>query len=763
MIGLFGSGVITFQSVPAAIPVGLAAAVSLALAAYAWRRRFAPLGLAFAIMMTGETAWALGAAAEPLVVELPVKRLLLDFRLLGTVTGMLGLLALVFRFAGISSWLQPRRFLLVCAPALLILLAAWTDPWHHLYWARFANEEVENAWIAIRSPGPAFWAFVAYAYSLAAVATTLLTREAFRLSGIHRVQAVVMLFGVLLPWVVDILDMMNVWPFIPVDLVSISFAVTGLTFLPAVFRYRLLDLTPVAWATVVKLINDAVIVIDAQGRVATLNPAARHLIGRPDIEVLGIDAGKVFEAWSPLAALLDQSKEQKQETGLEVFCTGIEPERCYEASLSRLNDPEQSMGWVLILRDITESRRADEQRSKMNLEREARVEAEAANRAKDVFLAMLSHELRTPLTPVLATATAMLEDPTIPPSFQAALKMIRRNIDLEARLIDNLLDLTRIRRGLLTLHREIVDAHELIDRVLEICGDDVHDADLTLRSQLRASEHHLDADAIGIQQVLWNLLKNAIKFSPPGKTVLVRSYNHGGCQPGQERAWLVIEVIDQGIGIEPDLLPRIFDLFERGGPIRGRTHGGLGLGLTISKTLTERHGGRLSGFSKGPGMGSTFTLELPTVPESARVIAADEPLATPVHPGRPLRLLLVEDNVDTLRSLSDQLEKRGHAVRTASTLAGAMRVLEERGLDLDLLVSDIELPDGDGHELMAALRLQGSVPGIALSGFGTSDDIDQSLAAGFAEHLTKPFEFQVLDQCIQRVTAQTPTGQPSDS
>jgi PAS domain S-box-containing protein len=753
----------TFQSLTTAVPVCVAALVSLLLAFFAWKRRHAPLGWAFTVMMAGETLWALGAALEPLVVELPIKRGLLDLRLFGTVAALLGMIAFVFRFTGLTRWLEPRRFALVCAPAVPILLAALTDPWWHLYWASFDNTEVENVWIAVRSPGTGFWAFFVYGYTLAALATTLLIRAVFRLSGVHRAQAAVMLFGVLLPWVVDILDTFHVWGYIPVDLVSISFAVTGLTFLPALVRLRLLDLTPMAWAAVIRQMNDAVIVIDAQGKVAVLNPSAQRLIGRPDVEVLGIEAHRVFEAWPQLSGLLSPVDQQDQETSLEIVRPGVLPARQFEANLSRLAGEDQSAGWVLVLRDVTESRRAGEQRARMIAEQEARAEAEAANRAKDVFLAMLSHELRTPLTPVLATVTAMLEDPTVPASFQPTLKMICRNIELEARLIDNLLDQTRIRQGLLSLRLELVDAHELIDRAIEICADDVHDAELTLISQLRAEKHHLTADATSIQQVLWNLLKNAIKFSPPGSTIHVRSYNREGAGREEDRSGLVVEVVDQGIGIEPELLPRIFDLFERGGRVRGRTYGGLGLGLAISRELAERHGGRLTGSSEGAGKGARFILELPTSPAPVATGPAEpvEPVPT-AHPCPPLRLLLVEDNVDTLRSLSDQLQRRGHTVRTATTLASAMKVVEESSLDFDLLISDIELPDGDGLELMELLRVKGSVPGIALSGFGTADDIDQSLAAGFSEHLTKPVEFRVLDQCIRRVAGLDATGKSTE-
>ena len=250
--------------------------------------------------------------------------------------------------------------------------------------------------------------------------------------------------------------------------------------------------------------------------------------------------------------------------------------------------------------------------------------------------------------------------------------MIRRNIDLEARLIDDVLDVSRIKRGQLHLEREIIDAHEQIDRVLEICGNDARNAELTLVSQLAAEAHHIDADPTRLQQVLWNLVKNAIKFSPPGGTVTIRSRNRVDPCPETFGAWLVIEVIDRGIGIEPDLLPRIFNHFVQGGPSTGRKFEGLGLGLAISRSIVEQHGGRLNATSEGKGKGATLTFEVPAVPSPLTRTPIQPPTPGVVSRHRPLRILLVEDNKDTLSYLSMMLIDRGYNVRTAKNLASAL-------------------------------------------------------------------------------------------
>jgi CheY-like chemotaxis protein len=385
--------------------------------------------------------------------------------------------------------------------------------------------------------------------------------------------------------------------------------------------------------------------------------------------------------------------------------------------------------------------------------------AEAANRAKDQFLATLSHELRTPLTPVLALASSLQEDPALPARARDALATIRRNIDLEARLIDDLLDLTRISRGKLELHREVADVRRIIEHAVRVCCEDVLDSG-RLKIELGPGELRVWADAPRLTQVFWNLFKNAIKFTPEGE-IRVRSWVRERAEDGEDPRDLVVEVADSGIGIDPELLPRLFNAFEQADRRITRRFGGLGLGLALSKTIVELHGGSLTAASPGPGQGATFTVCLPLLAasEAARLAsAAPRPEETapsvPVEaaPTEGLHLLLVEDHADTAEAMADLLRMAGHRVTVAGSVSAALAAAEKavEGDRIDLVVSDLGLPDGSGLDLMRELVGRHGLHGVALSGYGMEEDVRRSHEAGFQAHLTKPVTLQALREAIRK-------------
>ncbi|TDU69312.1 PAS domain S-box-containing protein [Prosthecobacter fusiformis] len=403
------------------------------------------------------------------------------------------------------------------------------------------------------------------------------------------------------------------------------------------------------------------------------------------------------------------------------------------------------VGVVTMLTDITIRKQAE-----LDLE-QARDSALEAVRAKDDFLARLSHELRTPLSPVLLLASEGSTNQDIPENVRAEFEIIRKNVDLEARLIDDLLDITRITRGKLILDLQPVDMHAIIqDAIATIRGEaDARRVSVTLSHT--PGNHLVMGDAVRLQQVLWNLLNNAVKFTSSGGTITVETH------PVADGKSLSIQVVDNGIGMSEDELGRIFDAFSQGdhaGKGSAQHFGGLGLGLAITRMLVELHQGQICAHSDGRGHGSTFVVHLPllklssaTTPVPVRKLPA---AGTSVRAAQvSLRILLVEDHEPTRGVVAALLRRRRHEV----SLAGSLEEARQQVVNgtFDLLISDLGLPDGTGYELMEEIGHHFRLKGIAVSGFGMEQDIHRSRAAGFLVHLIKPVRIEALENAINTI------------
>ena len=324
-------------------------------------------------------------------------------------------------------------------------------------------------------------------------------------------------------------------------------------------------------------------------------------------------------------------------------------------------------------------------------------------------------------------------NPALPAATREDFELVRRNIELEARLIDDMLDITRIIQGKLALQRVPVDIHDTIRHALETTGAAAAARAIVPTVELRAHRCRVSGDPARLQQVLINLVGNAIKFTPPGGAVTVST------DTDAQRGEIVIRITDTGIGLSPEELARIFQPFAQGshaGETGSAVYGGLGLGLAIVEELTVRHGGRVSASSPGPGQGATFQVTLPLMPEPAGAGAGGARAAMP-EPVPPCRILLVEDHGNTRTVLARVLERRGHRVVAVASRAAALDASRQE--TFDVLVSDLGLPDGDGCGLFRELReLHPELAGIAVSGFGMEGDLRRSSEAGFAAHLVKP-------------------------
>jgi signal transduction histidine kinase/ActR/RegA family two-component response regulator len=367
-----------------------------------------------------------------------------------------------------------------------------------------------------------------------------------------------------------------------------------------------------------------------------------------------------------------------------------------------------------------------------------------ANAAKDQFLALLSHELRNPLTPVIAMVGELEADAPDSPQIQQALDVIRRNVELEARLIDDLLDVTRIAKGKLQLTFETVSAHEILRRAYEICEEELAAKDLEVEFRLKAKETHIEGDPARLQQVFWNLIKNSVKFTPANGRITIATHNPS---PGE----IEIRISDTGIGIDQEKIGKIFHAFEQGQSSITRRFGGLGLGLAISKAMVEAHRGKISAESEGKDKGTTFVVKLKTVATPVSRSDGEGPTEPggehEIRPGH--RVLVVDDHVDTCTGMKMMLERHGYQITVAHSADQALEKAQQE--DFDLLISDIGLPDRSGYELMRELHESKGLRGIALSGFGMENDVTRARAAGFSEHLTKPINFERLDEAIRNL------------
>jgi PAS domain S-box-containing protein len=414
-----------------------------------------------------------------------------------------------------------------------------------------------------------------------------------------------------------------------------------------------------------------------------------------------------------------------------------------------MTDGQGAPRYRTIVIDRSDRRRADEAKAEAARERRRAEEREhaahASGEAKDRFLAELSHELRTPLTPILSAVTMLVAGGDVPERLRPTIDMIRRNVEVEARLIDDLLDVSRIARKRIRLLPQHLDAHELLRAVASEIASEAETREIRFLLRLNAREAWIRADPVRMRQIVRNLVSNALHSTPKGGWVEVSSSNIARN--------LRIAVRDNGAGIEPDKLASIFTAFslEDSSP---RRHAGLGLGLAIVKGLVEAHDGWIAAFSNGKGQGALFVVELPTAEPTTQTRATP---ATPTgaasaqesaRPGGLRRVLLVEDHADTRAALKLFLELKGYEVSLAEDAASALKAATA---PFDVVVCDIGLPDGSGLDVVRKIAAEKPIKAIALSGYGTPRDVELSSQAGFATHLVKPVGAEELVEAIEAV------------
>ena len=487
----------------------------------------------------------------------------------------------------------------------------------------------------------------------------------------------------------------------------------------------------------------ALVLMTPEGHVASWSVGGEHVLGYTEPEAVGQPFAHFFTP-EDVADGVPQKELQKAEStgranddrwhlhknGARIWCSGV---------TTALRDASGNLrGFAKVMRDLTERKNLLEQ-----LQKRAEQLTEA-NRCKDEFLAMLAHELRNPLAPIrnaLHLIRTQSHNANILAQSQA---MAERQVSHMTRLIDDLLDVSRISQGKIRLRKEPVDLGRIIASVVEAA-----------RPALEAKGHHfsldlpshpvrLEADPTRLEQVLNNLLTNAAKYTEPGGRIWLTVEQDGDA--------VRLSMRDTGIGLLPEMLPRVFDLFVQGERGLARSQGGLGIGLTLVKRLVELHGGRVEAISEGPGKGSEFVVHLPALPAEIPESQADDLLGS-IAPGRALRVLIVDDNADAVETLAMILRLWQHEVQVAHDGTQALQVAAAFRPDVVLL--DIGLPGMSGYEVARHLRKQTGKRDmvlVALTGYGQEEDLRRSREAGFDLHLVKPVRPETLQVLLGKVT-----------
>jgi PAS domain S-box-containing protein len=497
------------------------------------------------------------------------------------------------------------------------------------------------------------------------------------------------------------------------------------------------------YAAIVESSDDAIVGKSLEGIVRSWNRGAERLFGYAADEMIGQPIRRIVppERLGELEGILASIRRGERVEPFETERLRKDGARILVSiTVSPIRDASgRVIGASKIARDVTERRQIEAERERLLASAErARAEAESANRTKDEFLAMLGHELRNPLHALRnAVAAARLDDRHRARSLEIA----RRQIDQLARLVDDLLDVARITRGEFVLHRAPVDLAEIVARAVEAHRDAVANRGVRLAVDLPPRAVRVDGDGNRLQQAIGNLLDNAVKYTPLDGEVHIAVR----CERGEA----TVRIRDTGIGIEPAMLPRIFDLFTQARQDLDRPEGGLGIGLTVVRKLVELHGGRVAVRSDGLGKGAEFSIVLPSL-VGPRAAASSRPRRPPLS-GDRARVLVVEDNRDAAEGMSMLLQLFGNRVRVVHD--GVAAIEAARAEPPDVILLDIGLPGVDGYEVARRIR---DVPElrqvvlVALTGYGRDQDRREALAAGFDHHLAKPVDPDALGSLIAR-------------
>ncbi len=578
----------------------LTSVVSIVLAWYIWRQRHMTGASGVLVIMLGAAEWTLCYGLEVAGADLATREFWARLEYVGAVVAPLGWLVFTIQYADKSHWLTRRNIALLAVPPALTVLFALTNDTHHLIWA-WVGVTAGVAGLNI-TPGIWFWVNVAYSYLLLLGGTVLLIRKIVVSPPLYRRQMGALLLAAFAPWAANALDMLKLNPF-EVNLTSFSFIVTGLLVAYAIFRYRFLDLVPIARDTVIESMTEGMLVLDSRNRVVDMNPAMQRTIAADREQAIGKPVEQVLSRWSDTLERFRDAEEARAELSLDVSPSeGRRTPRDYEVTVSSLKDRRgRANGRLVMVRDITE-------RKQVEIElQHAKDAAEAANRAKSAFLANTTHELRTPLTAIIGYSS-ILEEKAEEHGLDEFVRYLQKITGAGKRqlaLINDLLDLSKIEAGRMQTNAEKFKLALLVEEVMDTCKPLADQNGNTLRLECTGEMGVMRSDAAKVRQSLVNLVGNACKFTERGVVTLAIERTQAN-----NTDWVTFHVSDTGIGISREQMSQLFQPFVQATGMTARKYGGTGLGLAITRNFCRLLGGEIS-VSSQVGKGSVFTIRVP--------------------------------------------------------------------------------------------------------------------------------------------------------
>ncbi len=741
------------SSVPVTAPFLILAALLALLTSYAWRQRRVPGAVALGGLALATSLWLLTAALERNAMTLDEKLLWLRVQYLGIVLVPPAWLVFCVQYGARSGWFTRRRLGLLLIEPVLTLLLVWSNAFHGLVWSRVDLANLGGRAVLELRYGPWFWVHATWFYLSLLLGSLLLLRLVLLARGRYRRQAWVLLLSALAPWVGNTLFAFRSLAG-PLDLTPFAFGLSALLLAWSLFRYQLLALVPLAHDAILLAMRDGVLVLDGQSQVLDMNPAAERALGLASSAARGRPVGELLQG----ELGRDAQRDRREERLGEVQLRGANGLRRYALHLAPLHDRSSLVaGRLMILSDITE--RAQSEANTAHLLAELRASeqaADAATRAKSEFLANMSHEIRTPLTGVIGVSE-LLQRTRLTTEQALLVQMARTSGKALLNVIDDILDFSKIESGKLALRPAPFELHRCLEEALDLIALTAGEKGLDLSYEIeREVPPQWLGDCARLRQILLNLLSNAVKFTAEGSVCLTVA-----ARPlGMRRYELRLAVADSGIGIPATRIKQLFQPFSQLEAVGGAPLRGTGLGLALSKRLSELMGGTM-GVESVPGGGSTF-----------RFTVVMEALAPPPHPLRSVapelvgrRLLIAGVPPQSRRMLLGLAADWGMSGRASASAEEALQLLDEpERPELALVGAGHGEAGLSAHAFAALLRQRfdaEALPLILLASFHQGEPELRIAREGFQAILTRPVKAGELQAVVKRLLLdQRPEGGP---